>query len=290
MPVDEVIGPSETGYRRERLMLLALVAVAVVMYIPTFRYLWGKWNEDAQYSLAFLVPFVCGYFVWKKLPEARELARSPSAWGVVVIVFGLILHLAGVILDVSGPSSVSIILVLVGGCLYLHSPALVRLMAFPLAYTVFAVPIPGGLIDRVGLPMQILASASTVKLLQLIGIDATRAGIQLTIEGFDLEVAPACSGMSSLVALVGVTAVFAYITRLPARYKWFMFALSAPIAIAANILRITTIGLVGYQWGWEKALKIYHDWSSPLLFMIAILILFALNWGFEWLSARRTTP
>lgn len=267
----------------------SILAVAVVMYVPTFRYLWEKWNADAQYSLAFLVPFVSGYFVWKKLPEARKLQRSPSLWGLAIIVLGLALHLAGVVLDVSGPSSVSLLLLLVGGCLYFHGPALVRLMAFPLAYTFFAIPIPGGLIDRLGLPMQVFASASTAKLLQLFGLDVARAGIQLTVEGFNFEVAPACSGMSSLVALVGVTAVFAYITRLPATYKWVMFALSIPIAIAANIVRITTIGLVGYQWGWEQAMRIYHDWSSPLLFMIAILFLFAINWGFECISARRTT-
>jgi exosortase/archaeosortase family protein len=95
--------------------------------------------------------------------------------------------------------------------------------------------------------------------------------------------------MSALVALVGVTAVFASITRLPAKYKWALFSLSLPIALAANVVRITSIALVGYFWDWEKAMSIYHDWSSPILFLVAIIQLFIINWGFEWLSARRTT-
>ncbi|MHB9036655.1 MAG: exosortase/archaeosortase family protein [Armatimonadota bacterium] len=275
--------------RRMNLWLLSVVVVAAIMYIPTFRFLWAKWMEDAQYSLGFLVPLVSGYFFWKKWPEVPKLTASPSAWGLVLILIGLFLHLAGTLLDVSGPSGVSIIIVLVGGCLYFLGKGLLKLMAFPLAYMIFMIPVPGGLIDRVGLPMQLLASGATAHILSIIGLDVSRAGIQITVDGYQFEVAPACSGMSSLVALVGVSAVFAYMTSLRPAYKWTLFALSLPIALAANIVRITTIALVGYQWGWENAMHIYHDWSSPLLFMVAIVLLFAINGGFEWLSARRTT-
>ncbi len=274
---------------KERLLIVAVVATGLVMYVPTFGYLWGKWMEDAQYSLAYLVPFVSGYFAWKKWPQVVKLKRSPSRVGLLLIVFALLLHLAGVLLDVSGPSGVSIIVMLVGCCLYLHSKMLVKVLAFPLAYTVFMIPLPGGIIDRVGLPMQLLASRSTAALLQLLGLDVSRSGIQLSLDGHQFIVAPACSGMSSLVALVGVTAVFAYITGLPTKYKWALFCFSLPIALIANIVRITSIALVGYFWEWEKAMSIYHDWSSPILFVFAIIQLFIINWGLEWLNARRTT-
>lgn len=284
------IGGTGKGHdRRARVWVFAIITAAVIMYIPTIFYLRDKWTQDAQYSLGFLVPFVSGYFVWKKWPEAVKLTKSPSIWGLAIILFGLLLHLSGTLLDLSGPSGVSIIIMLVGGCLYFHGKGLLKLMAFPLAYMIFMVPVPGGLIDRLGLPMQLLASGSTAHLLKLMGLDVYRAGIQLTVDGYKFEVAPACSGMSSLVALVGVSAVFAYLTRLRPAYKWALFAFSLPIALAANIVRITTIALVGYQWGWENAMHIYHEWSSPLLFLVAIALLFAINWGFEWLSARRTT-
>lgn len=274
---------------RDRRWLIAVIMAAVVMYIPTFRYLWEKWMDDAQYSLSYLVPCICVYFVWQKLPEIKALPRSSARFGAVLIVIALILHLVGTVLDVSGFSSVSIIFMLVGGCAYLHSASLVKLLWFPLAYTVFMVPIPGGVIDKIGHPMQLFASGMSADLLQMLRIDVIRAGIQLTVDGFDFTVAPACSGMSSLVALMGVTAVYAYMTKLPAIYQWALFALSMPIAIAANIMRITAIALLGYLWDWDKAMAI-HKWAaSPILFMFAILLLFAINWGFEWLSARRTT-
>lgn len=288
-PVSMNAGMTGKRVQKERLLLLLVISAAVITYAPTFKFLWGKWMEDAQYSLAPLVPFVCGYFVWKKWPEVKALERSPSVWGLAIIFAALLLHLSGVALDVSGPSGVSVLLCILGGCLCLHGPALVRTLAFPLAYTAFMIPVPGGVLDNVGFPLQLWASGTTAAILQLIGIEVVRSGVDLAVPGYEFQVAQACSGMSSLVALVGVTAVFAYITKLPPVYKWILFALSIPIALAANIVRITTIALVGYQWGPDAAQNIYHDWSSPLLFVAAILLLVVLSRGFEWLSGRRTT-
>lgn len=286
--MDSTQAKLQRQFRTDRCWLTAVLAVAVVMYVPTFRYLWGKWMEDAQYSLAYLVPCVSAYFTWQKWSEIKALPRSPARFGLLLIVLALVLHLVGAVLDVSGFSSLSIVVMLVGACAYLHSAALVRTLWFPLAYTVFAVPVPGGVIDKVGFPMQLFASAATAHLLRMVGIPVVRAGIQLDVDGYGFAVAQACSGMSSLVALVGVTAVFAYLTRLPAVYKWALFALSMPIAIAANILRITAVSLLGHLYDWDTAMAL-HKWAaSPILFTFALLLMFAINWGFEWLSARRT--
>jgi exosortase len=126
-------------------------------------------------------------------------------------------------------------------------------------------------------------------LLRAVGIEVARNGVNLSVPGFDFQVAEACSGMSSLVALTGVTAVFAYLTRLPPLYKWILFFLAVPIALVANAIRVTTIALVGYQWGREAAMGMFHTWSSPILFVAAVVLLFGINWGFEWLTVRRTT-
>ncbi|MCL5103631.1 MAG: exosortase/archaeosortase family protein [Armatimonadetes bacterium] len=273
----------------ERLWIAAIIAAAVILYIPTLKFFWIKWQEDSQYSLAPLVPFVTGYYLWKKWPEAAALGRSGCAWGLALIVLALVFHLAGVALDVTGPSGISLYMCLLGLCLYLHGPMLVRTFAFPLAYTLFAMPLPGGILDLVGSPLQLFASRGTAALLHLMHINVVRDGITLAIDGYTYNVAPACSGLSSLVALIGVTAVFAYSVTLPTNYKWTMFFLAVPIALAANIVRITTIGLVGVQWGPDVAMEMFHDWSSPILFLAAIVILLIINRGFEWLSDRRTT-
>jgi exosortase len=280
---------ADSGRRRDLLWIASIVAVAAVMYASTGRFLWQKWMENAQYSLAPIVPFVSGYFLWKKWPEVKELKRSPSVLGLVLILLAILLHLVGAVLDISGPSGVSIFLCILGGCLYFHSKALVRTLWFPLAYLAFMIPVPGGVLDLIGFPLQLWASGSTAAILRAFGMEVTRTGVNLSVPGFDFQVAEACSGMSSLVALFGVTAVFAYTCRLPDKQKWLLVFLALPIALAANIVRIITIALVGYEWGSNAAMNIYHDWSSPILFLVAICFMFAITGVLEWFNGRRNT-
>lgn len=287
MVLDRTLETRRLGH--EHFWLAAIFTAAVITFIPTFKH-WGeRWVADTQNSLAFLAPFVCGYFTWKKWPEVKSLTRRPSAWGLAIIAGALALHLVGAILDVSGFSGVAVLLCVVGGCLYFHGPSLVATLGFPLAYSAFLIPIPGGILDMIGFPLQLWASGSAAHLLTSLGMDVARNGVNMSVSGYNFQVAQACSGLSSLVALIGVTAVFAYMTKLPTLYKVILFMLALPIALAANVVRITTIALVGYQWGADIATNVYHDWSSPILFMAAIGLLFLINWGFEWLSRRRNT-
>ncbi len=274
---------------RERLWLIAVLVSAAILYAPTMVYLVQRWRADVQYSLAFVVPFVSGYFVWKKWSEVKALKPSPYVLGLVIILFALAIHVAGVLLDISGPSSVSMLLFLLGACLYFHSAALVKTLAFPLAYTVFMIPIPGGVLDLVGFPLQLWASGAAAALLRLIGLEVYRSGVNMSVPGFDFQVAQACSGLSSLVALVGVTAVFAYLTNLPTVFKWILFFLALPIALTANVVRVTIIAFAGYQWGHDVAMSIFHDWSSPILFVTAVVLMFIISLGLEWISKRLTT-
>ena len=181
------------------------------------------------------------------------------------------------------------LVVLLGALLYFHGKHVVRALAFPLAYLIFMIPIPGGILDLIGFPLQLWASGSTAAILSAAGLDVARNGVNMRVGGFDFQVAQACSGLSSLVALVGVTAVFAYVSRLPTAFKWLLFGLALPIALAANIVRIMTIAVAGNYYGADVAMDIFHDWSSPILFMAAIVLLFLVNWGLECVSARRNT-
>jgi exosortase len=275
--------------RAELVWLGIVVAAGIILYLKTFAYFWSAWRAETQYSLAYLVPFVSGYFLWRKWPQAAKAERSPSRLGLFLIVAALVMHIGGTALDISGPSSVSVLIFVLGCCIYFHGPALVRILWFPLAYLVFAIPVPGGVTDLVGFPLQLWSSGAAAGLLRAVGIEVARNGVNLSVPGFDFQVAEACSGMSSLVALTGVTAVFAYLTRLPPLYKWILFFLAVPIALVANAIRVTTIALVGYQWGREAAMGMFHTWSSPILFVAAVVLLFGVNWGFEWLTVRRTT-
>jgi len=89
------------------------------------------------------------------------------------------------------------------------------------------------------------------------------------------------------VALLALAAVFGFVLQGDIKKRWGIFIAAIPIAIAANILRITSIILVAHFHNVETATGWYHDLSSPLFFFISfgILVLIArllklkLNYG-----------
>jgi exosortase len=272
--------------KEESFWLITIGIVSIIVYAQTFVTFWAKWSSNAQYSMAPLVPLVSGYFVYSMWGKVTKLEHNECKWGLSLIILALLMHVVGSALDITGPSGISVLVFGIGLLIYFHSFEIVKVLWFPLAYLLFAIPLPGGLIDTVGLPLQLKASAGTEFLLKTLGIDVVRSGVNFEVPGFVFKVAIECSGMSSLVALIGVIAVLAYLSRASNLFKWILFALAIPVAFVANVIRITTIALVGYYFGSDAATNIYHDWSSPILFMSAIVIMLFMSWIFEKISLR----
>jgi exosortase len=90
-------------------------------------------------------------------------------------------------------------------------------------------------------------------------------------------VADPCSGIRSLVALMALTSLYGYVTMDSAWKKWLLFFASIPLAVIGNLARITTVALVAQGFGQEFAMKIYHDYSSYIVFSLAILCMIALG-------------
>jgi exosortase len=267
---------------------LLLAGSAAYAYGGTLAHMASEWRAEPQYSLAFLVPFVSGYFAWRNRRRALGAKPSPSVWGIILLGAALAVHLLASMLDISGPSAFSLLPFLAGCLLYLHGPNLLRALLFPLGFLAFAIPLPGGLTDLAGFPLQMWSSGASASLLGLLGLDVSRSGTSISVPGFDFRVAEACAGMSSLVAMMAVAAVISYTSGLPSGWKWAMFAMATPAALAANVVRITSIALVGSIWGSDAAMA-WHGWSSPLLFATAAGILVAFGKGVRWTFERRDT-
>ena len=52
-----------------------------------------------------------------------------------------------------------------------------------------------------------------------------------------------------------------------------LFALSVPLAMLANALRIFTLGVVAEWIGMKLAMQLYHDLSGYIVFFLSLLLL-----------------
>jgi EpsI family protein len=87
-----------------------------------------------------------------------------------------------------------------------------------------------------------------------------------------LLVGDICGGLRSLIALLALGALVAYISPVKTWAKIALVLLAGPVAVLANIARIFFLCIVGYFYGSEFAAGKVHDFSGILIFAVAIVL------------------
>ena len=81
---------------RQLVQLGPLMAAACLVFWPTLQDIWHSWLNNPQNSHGFLVPAVSAWLVWGR---RRELVAEggPGLGGLVLLLGGLALYLAGIV-------------------------------------------------------------------------------------------------------------------------------------------------------------------------------------------------
>lgn len=88
-----------------------------------------------------------------------------------------------------------------------------------------------------------------------------------------LEVAQACSGLRSIVALTMLSVIFVYLSRKGIVGKIILLASAIPIALLANIIRVTGTGILAHFYGSVVARGFLHEFSGLIVFVFGFLVL-----------------
>ena len=111
----------------------------------------------------------------------------------------------------------------------------------------------------------------------MLGIPVTRVGAEIQLEDASFIIGLPCSGMNSLISLLALAAIFIYILRCSLYKKIALLCITIPIAVFANILRVTSLLLIANAYGAETANGFFHTFFSPLLFIIAFIFLILIS-------------
>jgi exosortase len=163
---------------------------------------------------------------------------------------------------------------LVGLLLTLTGRQFVKAIWFELAFLLFMIPIPYVLYYTATFPMQLLASKVTVGILHLLGMGVVRQGNIIHISGYSLEVAEACSGMRSMMSLLALGALFAYMTQPRLAGKILLFLSTIPLAILANVVRVFATTVMASIVGGLVTEEPLHSIFGASVFVVAFVGLF----------------
>jgi exosortase len=272
--------PATASGTKHRLLLAVLVIEGVVLFAPTVAWLFDRWTLSVwQHAHGLLIPPIVGYFVYQELKPLAGLPRSSSAWGFAFLVPALALHAVDAGMHTQLLSAAALMLSLPGFALLLLGVPRTKAIAFPLAFLAFSLPIPLAFTEQIHWQLRQIATAGAAAIVPWFGIPLFVEGTTLHMAKGALEVADACSGFSTLYAAIAVAALTAYSTRSPMRRALVLLS-AAPLAIAANLLRVIALVLLVVWQGGGILDTFVHPLSGIATFALALPVIF-------WLGEER---
>jgi exosortase len=259
----------------EWLPFIVLIAIFLGLYLPVLTDLVWNWSRDSNYSHAFLVLPVAAFLVWTRRGQLVATERRPSTVGLIVVLGSLgalLIGTAGVEFFVM---RLSIVGVATGMVLFLAGWKWLRILLFPLAFTLLMIPIPPVVFYQIAFPLQLMSTRFGVAILQVARIPVLREGNVIALAHTTLEVTEACSGIRSLLSLFTLGVLYGYFAN-PHRVPRILIALmSVPIAIVANGLRVAGTGIAAQYFGPAAATGFFHEFSGWTVFMTSFAMLVA---------------
>ena len=254
-----------------------LLLIFAICYHSTLTWMYGRYmGSDSYYSHGFIIPFVSAFLIWQNRQQLKSMIPEISWWGLIIIIFAVLLHITGTILYIFSISGFSIFFLIIGSSLFLFGKKITKIIWFPLLFLVFMFPLPLAIISAISFPMKILVAKAGVAIVSFLGIPVFREGFNITIPAGNLLVGNPCSGLRSLIAFLALGAVFAYLMDTSNIKRLVLFILAIPVAILSNMFRVPILILISHFWGTKAAApeSFWHDASGIFVFVAGFLMMF----------------
>jgi EpsI family protein len=261
-------------------------------YIPTrsafwwWGYQWFDPGAESQHGL--LVLGLAVWLFWRNLgkgsqcqgagdrkPEPVAACAEPRprdgivAPALAAMLGGLALHLLGYAVQQTRISIVALLLFTWGVVALGGGRRWGRAAAFPLCFLLFALPLD--VLDTFGFYLRMGVIKVAVAAAHGVGLEVVRNGTQLFSPhgGYQYDVAAACSGVRSLMALAALSLLVGYLNFRSWWVRALLLVLCAPYAFAGNVVRIFAV-IAAAEWSGQRAGLAVHDWFGFLVFVVVL--------------------
>jgi exosortase len=250
-----------------------LLALWFITFIPVYPSLVWTWLNHSDNSHGILVPLVSAYFIWQKRDKFKLVKISNSNWGAIILIISMGLYLLSYAGGIAVVSRSMIVFSLIGLVMFTLGEHFLKALSFPLFFLIFMVPVPDSILGLVAFPLQLFATKVSTFFIQSFSIPAYREGNMLYFAQTQLEVAEACSGIRSLMSFGMLSFIFAYMMD-KIWWKRILLVLSTiPLALFANIVRVTGTGILAHFYGSKAALGFLHEFSGLAVFAFGFVLL-----------------
>jgi exosortase len=207
-----------------------------------------------------------------------EVSTAERWIGLGIVFTGEMMRLWATHTSHYSPERFSFILALAGLFVMVGGLRCMRWAGWPIAFLIFMLPLPAALDGTLSANLQAEATASSTYLLQTVGVRAVRSGNVISVghNGIPMEVEEACSGLRMLTIFVALCFAVVLIADFPTWQRVAIVLSSVPIALAANIIRIVSTGILFTMFpaAQEKLKLFFHDGAGLVMMPLAMVLLF----------------
>jgi exosortase len=258
--------------------LLIPTAGLVWAFWTTFADLAQVWKINPQYSHGWLVPLFAAVLLYARRHRLDFAAFTPSVWGVPLLALGVGLRLVGAYYYYAWLDPISLLPTVFGVGVLVGGRAFARWAWPAVLFLAFMVPLPYRVAIALSGPLQHLATVVSTFFMQILGLPALAEGNVILLNDQRINIVEACSGLSMLVVFVAMSAAMAIIVARPLVDRLILLVSAIPIAIAANVIRITVTGVLYESVNGATAHAFFHDLAGLLMPVFAL--------GLLWLELK----
>lgn len=279
-------GNDAAPLRRQTKRLVSYILVLSGCFASPL-YALGKYSLHSDFfSYILLIPFISLYLIWLKRPHLPRQAGMSWKEGAVAALggFAVLIALEWAVHSGWRPqredyltlTTASFLLFVVAGCLMFLGCAISRVIAFPIAFLAFMVPMPSAMLHWTEGFFEHTSATAAHGFLAAAGMPVFRENLVLHMPGFSLLVAPECSGIHSTMVLL-ITAVLADHLFLRSGWRRVLLVLVVvPLAILRNGFRIFVVAELCVHKGRHMIDSPIHRQGGPLFFALSLIPFFAL--------------
>ncbi len=256
----------------------ALWIAVVGIYWPSARDLHTLWTSPQQeeaFTHGYLILLLCLWLVFRERERLGSIAVAPSPKALLVLLTLSALWLWLWRAAIQEGHEMLLPLIWLTAIVATLGWRAGRLLAFPVGYLYFAMPIWS---DINGL-VQALSAKMTGALIFLTGLPAFMQGDYVQLPRGEIEIAGTCSGLHALIVGLALATLYGKVADVPLRRRWLWIAVMGALSLIVNWIRIFTVITAAYFTEMHSSLVRHHYWLGWWLFAGA----FAL---FLWWTGR----
>lgn len=257
------------------LLIAAAVFVACLGFGRGILDLAHHWRHQEEYSHGFLIPIVTLWLLWTRRHALCANIGTPSWAGLTLIFIASVLHIMGELSGAFVFSQIGFVISLNGIVLAMGGYSFWRVTFVPIAFLLFAIPLPGFVDAELTLRLQLISSELGAFFIRLLGIPVYLDGNIIDMGDYKLQVVEACSGLRYLYPFLGLSFLAAYLFHTTLWQRILVFLSSIPIAIGMNGFRIGMVGMLVDRWGPQMADGALHLFEGWVVFLACAALLTA---------------